>query len=254
MTTTTHDINHQQYADKANAYLTSSAHAQGEEFAKMRAIIQTNHLSKVLDLGCGGGHVTYQLAEYVQSVVAYDLVEQMIATVTAQAEKKGLVNVTGVVGKAEVLPFSEGEFDCVVSRYSAHHWQYLTQAMAEVYRVLARGGKCVLVDILGNSNPTLDNLFQTLETIRDPSHVRDYSLAEWLKFAECAGFEVEKVEKQTLRLEFASWVARMQTPDFAIQTLHYLLQKAPQTYRQYYEVSEDGSFTSDVMFLVLGKR
>lgn len=252
--TTTHTLNQQQFTDKSNTYLTSSVYAQGEEFAKIRAIIQENNLQKLLDLGCGGGHATYQLADSVQSVVAYDLMEQMVATVTAQAEQKGFTNVTGVVGKAEVLPFADGEFDCVVSCYSAHHWQNVAQAMDEIHRVLASGGKCVMVDILGNSSPTLDNLFQTLETIRDPSHVRDYAFAEWLKFAEYAGFEVEKVEKQTLRLEFKSWIERMQTPDFAVETLQYLLKKAPTLFREHYQVSEDGSFTSEVMVLVLGKN
>lgn len=253
MTATTHTLNQSQYADKSNAYLTSTVHAQGEEFAKIRAIIQDNQLTNLLDLGCGGGHVTYQLADSVQSVVAYDLVEQMVQTVTTQAAQKNLTNITGMVGKAENLPFSDGEFNCVVSRYSAHHWQNVAQAMDEIYRVLASNGKCVIVDILGNSNPTLDNLFQTIETVRDPSHVRDYSLAEWLKFAEYAGFNIEKVEKQRLRLDFTSWVARMQTPDFAVQTLRYLLDKAPDNFREHYQVSEDGSFTSEVMFLVLGK-
>lgn len=177
----------------------------------------------------------------------------MVQTVITQAKQKGLTNVTGVVGKAENLPFGDGEFDCVVSRYSAHHWQNVAQAMDEVYRVLASGGKCVMVDILGNANPTLDNLFQTIETIRDPSHVRDYSLAEWLKFAEYAGFSIEKVEKQTLRLDFQSWVERMQTPDFAVQTLRYLMDKAPDNFREHYQVAADGSFTSEVMVLVLGK-
>lgn len=251
--TTIHTLNQQQYADKSNAYLTSTVHAQGEEFAKMRAIIQDNKLTNLLDLGCGGGHVTYQLADKVYNVVAYDLVEQMVATVTEQATEKGLTNVTGVVGKAERLPFADGEFDCVISRYSAHHWQNVGQAIGEVYRVLASGGKCVIVDILGSSQPTLDNLFQTLETIRDPSHVRNYSLSEWLNFAEYAGFTVETVEKQSLFLDFDSWVERMNTPDFAVTTLQYLLAKAPQDFRQYYQVTDNGSFTSPVGVLVLTK-
>lgn len=44
----------------------------------------------------------------------------------------------------------------MISRYSAHHWQSITQAIDEIYRVLRADGKVILFDIIGNSNPILD--------------------------------------------------------------------------------------------------
>lgn len=251
--TTQHQVNQQQYQDKSQAYLTSSVHAQGIEFQKMQQLIQSHQFKTVLDLGCGGGHVSYQVAPWVEQVTAYDLTPSMVELVAQQATQKGLNNVIAQQGAAESLPFADQSFDCVISRYSAHHWQNVAQAMAEICRVLTPQGKVVMVDILGNSNPVMDTFFQTIESIRDPSHVRNYSLQEWVHFAECAGLRIECVEKQHLELEFQSWTERMQTPEYAVQTIRYLQRKASDQTRHYYQIQADGSFRSEVLYLVLSR-
>ncbi|WP_343579514.1 class I SAM-dependent methyltransferase [Acinetobacter sp.] len=250
---TQHQVNQQQYQDKSQAYLTSSVHAQGIEFQKMQQLIQLHQFKTVLDLGCGGGHVSYQVAPFVEQVTAYDLTPSMVELVAQQATQKGLDNVITQQGAAESLPFADQSFDCIISRYSAHHWHNVAQAMSEIYRVVAQQGKVIMVDILGHSNPVMDTFFQTMESIRDPSHVRNYSLQEWMHFAECAGFRIECVEKQHLELEFQSWTERMQTPDYAVQTIRYLQHKASDQTRQYYQIQADGSFRSEVLYLVLSR-
>lgn len=248
---TQYQVNQQQYQDKSQAYFTSSVHAQGMEFQKMQQLIQSCQFKTVLDLGCGGGHVSYQVAPFAEQVTAYDLTPAMVELVARQARDKGFDNVMAVQGAAEALPFADQSFDCIISRYSAHHWHNVAQAMNEMYRVLTPHGKVIMVDILGNSNPVMDTLFQTIETIRDPSHVRNYSLQEWARFAEYAGFSIEVFEKQHLELEFKSWTERMQTPDYAVQTIRYLQHNASDQTRQYYRIQADGSFRSEVMYLVL---
>ena len=228
-------------------------HAQGIEFQKMQQLIQSHQFQKVLDLGCGGGHVTYQVAGFVDEVVAYDLTPSMVELVSTQAKQKGWNNVIAQQGAAEKLLFIDQRFDCVITRYSAHHWQSVAQAMHEIYRVLTQDGKVIIVDILGNSNPVIDTFFQTIEMIRDPSHVRNYSLEEWMHFAEYAGFKVETVEKQRLDLDFQSWTERMQTPEYAITTIRNLQTKASEPVQRYYQIKADGSFSSDVAYIVLSK-
>ena len=177
----------------------------------------------------------------------------MVELVSTQAKQKGWNNVIAQQGAAEKLPFVDQRFYCVITRYSAHHWQSVAQAMHEIYRVLTQDGKVIIVDILGNSNPVIDTFFQTIETIRDPSHVRNYSLEEWMHFAEYAGFKVETVEKQRLDLDFQSWTERMQTPEYAITTIRDLQSKASEQVQRYYQIKADGSFSSDVAYIVLSK-
>ncbi|MFT4021976.1 MAG: class I SAM-dependent methyltransferase [Acinetobacter sp.] len=252
--TTAHEVNQQQYQDKSEAYLKSQVHAQGVEFQKMQQLIQQQQFKTVLDLGCGGGHVTYQIAPYVDKVIAYDLTPQMVDLVCHQAQQRGLDNVTGQQGAAEKLPFEDASFDCVISRYSAHHWQNVSQAMQEIERVLRPQGQAIFVDVLGNSQPILDTFLQSIEMIRDPSHVRDYSLQEWSKFVEYAGFRIETLEKQQLFLDFNAWVERMKTPTEAVITLRYLQSRACKQVQQYFQIDDDGSFKSEVIYLVVTKN
>ena len=88
--TTQHQVNQQQYQDKSQAYLNSHVHAQGVEFQKIQQLIQSHQFQKVLDLGCGGGHVTYQVAALVDEVVAYDLTPSIVELVSIQAKQRDL--------------------------------------------------------------------------------------------------------------------------------------------------------------------
>ncbi|MFW1802104.1 class I SAM-dependent methyltransferase [Acinetobacter nematophilus] len=251
--TTQQQVNQTQYQNKSEAYLNSKVHAQGIEFKKMQNLIQQHQFKQVLDLGCGGGHVTYQIAAFTEQVIAYDITPEMVNLVTMQSQQKGFDHVIGQVGAAEQLDFPAEHFDCVISRYSAHHWQNITQALHEIYRVLRVNGKVIMFDIIGNANPILDTFIQTIETIRDPSHVRNYNLSEWMAFVEQAGFKIEIIEKQSLALNFQSWVERMQTLEKGIHTIRYLQSKISDQVRSYYQIKEDGTFTSEAVYLVLSK-
>jgi ubiquinone/menaquinone biosynthesis C-methylase UbiE len=77
-----------------------------------------------------------KIAAFTEQVIAYDITPEMVNLVTKQSQQKGFDHVVGQVGAAEQLDFPVEHFDCVISRYSAHHWQSITQALHEIYRVL----------------------------------------------------------------------------------------------------------------------
>lgn len=251
--TTQHQVNQQQYQEKSEAYLQSTVHAQGIEFAKMREAVLRYPQAQVLDLGCGGGHVSYQVAAVAERVIAYDLCAEMVELVLQQAQQKALHNIQGKVGAAEQLDFPDQHFDIVISRYSAHHWHNLGQAMQEIHRVLKPHGRVIFFDVIGSADPILDTFLQTIEMIRDPSHVRDYSVAEWTGIAEYHGFHLETIEKQSLQLDFQAWVERMQTPAASVATIRELQQKVSDHVRRYYQIQADGSFNTPTCYLQFSK-
>ncbi len=51
--------------------------------------------------------------------------------------------------------------------------------VAELARLLLPSGRLLLVDVMADPDPLLDNLLNALEILRDPSHVRDHSQAQW---------------------------------------------------------------------------
>ncbi|GFM81536.1 hypothetical protein PSCICN_22280 [Pseudomonas cichorii] len=238
-----------QFGEQASAYLSSAVHAQGAEFALLQAEVAGHSNARVLDLGCGAGHVSFNVAPAVGEVVAYDLSQQMLDVVSAAAVDKGLSNIRTVHGAAERLPFEDGEFDFVFSRYSAHHWGDLALALREVRRVLKPGGVAAFIDVMSPGSPLLDTYLQTVEVLRDTSHVRDYSAAEWLHQVSDAGLFTRSLARQRLRLEFNSWVERMRTPQALRVAIRELQQAMGAEVREYFEVAEDGSFSTDVLVL-----
>lgn len=238
-----------QFGEQANAYLNSAVHAQGSEFALLQAEVAGRSDARVLDLGCGAGHVSFQVAPLVGDVVAYDLSAQMLAVVDKAAAERGLNNLSTVHGAAESLPFADGEFDFVFSRYSAHHWSDLAVALREVRRVLKPGGVAAFIDVASPGRPLLDTYLQSAEVLRDTSHVRDYSSAEWLQQISEAGLQVRSHTRQRLHLEFASWVERMRTPAVMREAILALQAAMGEEVRAYFEIAADGSFSTDVLVL-----
>ncbi|TWI53083.1 ubiquinone/menaquinone biosynthesis C-methylase UbiE [Pseudomonas duriflava] len=238
-----------QFGSTAESYLSSSVHAQGTEFAEMREQVAKREQAKVLDLGCGAGHVSYNVAPVAGSVVALDLSEEMLAIVKRTAQEQGLDNITVQPGMAERLPFGDASFDFVFSRYSAHHWRDIGSALSEVRRVLRVGGQAAFVDVVSPASPRLDTYLQTVEILRDNSHVRDYSMAEWLQLLGVARLGVTRCVRQRLRLDFDTWTERMNTPEPMRQAIRTLQGRIGQEVRHYYEIDRNGSFCVDVMVL-----
>lgn len=238
-----------QFGEQASAYLSSAVHAQGTEFALLQAELVGQGAATLLDLGCGAGHVSFHVAPLVSSVVAYDLSQQMLDVVSSAAAERGLSNITTVLGAAERLPFADAEFDFVFSRYSAHHWSDLGLALREVRRVLKPGGVAAFVDVMSPGSPLLDTYLQSVEVLRDTSHVRDYSAAQWLRQVSEAGLHVRSSSRQRLRLHYQSWVERMRTPPALRAAIVELQQAMGAEVREYFEISQDGSFSTDVIVL-----
>jgi len=239
----------QQFGERANAYLTSAVHAQGSEFAELLTAVEGHKDAELLDLGCGAGHVSFHLAPAVGRVVAYDLSRQMLDVVQQTAMERRLRNIETLVGAAEQLPFEDGSFDFIVSRFSAHHWSDLGQALREVRRVLKPGGRAAFVDVVAPGLPLLDTHLQAVELLRDTSHVRDYSPAEWARQLGDAGLRVTAGKTQRLRLEFRSWVERMRTPDVFRAAIRQLQQASSREVQTYFEIADDGSFSTDMLLV-----
>lgn len=246
-----HALTKQQFGDRAQAYLTSQVHAQGNDLLRLAQWLSDDADALVLDLGCGAGHASFVAAAACREVVAYDLSEQMLDVVRAAAAERQLAHISTVHGAAEELPFNDRAFDVVISRYSAHHWHDVPQALREVKRVLKPGGKFILMDITSPGRPVLDIFLQTIEVLRDPSHVRNYSPAEWLQMAQQSGMSVQQLLTDRLSLEYSSWVERMKTPELLRSAIRYLQDHSSHEVKQHFALCDDGSFTTDTIMFQL---
>lgn len=250
MTTHSHHDNvEKQFGSQANAYLHSAVHAAGRDLARLAQRLSGFSQANVLDMGCGAGHASFVAAQHVNSVVAYDLSASMLEVVAGAAEERHLRNITLRLGYAEELPFEDASFEVVISRYSAHHWHDVGQALREVHRVLKPGGVLIIMDVMSPGHPVRDIWLQTVEALRDTSHVRNYSSGEWLAMVNKAMLVTNTVITDRLSLEFRSWVTRMRTPVPLVEAIRLYQASAPAEVKRYFELQDDGSFSSDTIML-----
>jgi hypothetical protein len=107
----------------------------------------------------------------------------------------------------------------------------------------------LFIDIAGNDHPLLDTHLQAVELLRDGSHIRNYRADEWIALFEAAGFKATIRERWRLPIDFASWVARMRTPEPRVVAIRSLWASAPDEVRQYFDVAGDGSFKLDALMI-----
>lgn len=244
-----HAVVDAQFGPQAKAYVESAVHAAGADLDALEEIVRRARPARALDLGCGGGHVAYRLAPHAGEVVACDLSGEMLQAVGQAAAARGLGNIVTRQAPAERLPFADAAFDFVATRFSAHHWRDLDAGLAQARRVAEAGAPAVFIDAISPGKPLLDSHLQAVELLRDPSHVRDYTIAEWTAAVERAGFTVQAVSRRQIRMDFATWTARMRTPQIQVEAVRALQCLASDEVRGHFAIEPDGSFQLDVMVL-----
>jgi len=166
----------------------------------------------VLDVAAGTGHAARQLAGSARTVVALDATVAMLARGQAQAAADGRHNVLFMRGDAAALPFLDGSFDVVVSRFAAHHFEHPEAVVAEMVRCTRPGGHVALVDLVADEDPEVAAEQNRLERLRDPSHTRMLAAIEIQALLTEAGLEAIDVATRPLERPLMPWLEQAQTP------------------------------------------
>jgi ArsR family transcriptional regulator len=90
------------------------------------------------------------LAEVAERVTAVDLSVEMLAQLRQRASAAGLTNIETVEGDIDDLPLEDGSHDVVVLSQALHHSEQPRAALAEAVRVLAPGGRLLVIDLLAH--------------------------------------------------------------------------------------------------------
>ena len=249
MSDTQHAYVAEHYAPRASAYVASAVHSGGPDLDRIAAVLQDRKPARVLDLGCGGGHVSYTAAPFAGEVVACDLTADMLAEVERTAAERGFGNIRTERAAAERLPFADAHFDAVLCRFTIHHWHDRHAGLREARRVVKPGGFGIFIDVVAPAHPLLDTHLQTLELLRDASHVRNAAASELLTALAAAGWTATAIAPRKMRMEFENWTARTRTPDVCRAALKHLQAQASAPVRDYFEVGPDGSFDLDSLLV-----
>jgi ubiquinone/menaquinone biosynthesis C-methylase UbiE len=160
----------------------------------------------VLDVAAGTGHVARRFAPKVRAVIAVDATPAMLERGWIEAKRVALRNVVFMQADATKLPFVDGSFDVVVSRFALHHFADPTVPMAEMRRVLRPGGRLAVADLICDPDPAIAETQNRLERLRDPSHTRMLPLDELAALVDGTDVEFRDVERS-----LEPWLAQAHT-------------------------------------------
>jgi ArsR family transcriptional regulator len=123
---------------------------------------------RLLDLGTGTGRMLELLAPRVQRGMGIDLSHEMLGFARANLEAAGVANCHVRHGDLYNLPFEPKSFDAITIHQVLHYLEDPDRAIAEAGRVLAPGGRMVIVDFAPHE----------LEFLRDEHAHRRLGLAD----------------------------------------------------------------------------
>jgi ubiquinone/menaquinone biosynthesis C-methylase UbiE len=168
---------------------------------------------RVLDLACGPGILAEVLAPHVREVVGIDATLEMTRLAWDRFEKARLTNGHFEAAAAEELPYAAAQFEQVLTRLSFHHFEDVPSVLSEVRRVMQPRGRLIVADVISSEEPEEAALHNSLEKLRDPTHVRMFSGSELLDLLRVEGFRVLHHESWRQARAFPEWAAIIADPD-----------------------------------------
>jgi ubiquinone/menaquinone biosynthesis C-methylase UbiE len=185
-----------QFTRQAHPFATSATIRNRGILDRILQITEPGPDDTVLDVACGPGLLTCAFARVVRHATGSDLTPAMLEQAKIVQQEQGLSNVTWELGDATALPYRDGEFSIVTTRFTFHHFLDPLAALKEMRRVCRPGGKVVVTD--SSPSAAKADAFNALEILRDPSHVRALPMEELRDLFQQAGLNELKVEAYRL--------------------------------------------------------
>jgi SAM-dependent methyltransferase len=210
----------------------ASFEAPGSHFADLGVLdwiasqIDLGSEDRVLDVAGGTGQLGRHLARNARMAVVGDLTPAMLAAGSEAVRAQGRTDVLFVRADATALPFANGQFEVVVSRFALHHIDDLAGVVREMARVCVPGGTVALIDMVTETSEVGER-FDRIERLRDPSHARTPRADELMPLLGAAGLEPLRTSQRDERLAAEPWLDRAQPgPGARIEVLDALRAEA----------------------------
>lgn len=104
--------------------------------------------SSVLECAAGTGEFSLAAAEHAGAVMCTDLSRAMLDRAEAKARRRGLTNISFLVRDLTALPDGDDTYDVVIAANVLHLLPEPEEALGELWRVTAPGGKLILPTFL----------------------------------------------------------------------------------------------------------
>lgn len=143
-------------------------------------------MERAVDLGCGSGILSAELARVCGEVVGVDISPQALAAARAHVERTGLTNVRFLEGDMTRLELADGCCDVAVLSQTLHHLPDPTAGLKVAARLLKPGGRLILMELLPHDEAWV---------IEKLGHIHlGFSAADLASMMEEAGFTITSLE------------------------------------------------------------
>jgi ubiquinone/menaquinone biosynthesis C-methylase UbiE len=186
----------EQFTRQAQHLRAAATIRNAEALNRMVELAELSAEDLTLDVACGPGLTVCAFAPHVRHSTGIDLTPAMLDEARQLQREKGLANITWNQGDVAELPYADGSFSVVTSRYAFHHFRDPLGVLGEMIRVTKSGGTLLISD----SAPAAakSDAFNQMEKLRDPSHVRALTVNEWMNLFRATDLVVD--HRETFRL------------------------------------------------------
>jgi SAM-dependent methyltransferase len=201
-----HRLIREQFTRQAAPFAAKPEHSEARADAVVLEAAAFTTADRVLDVACGPGLLAAVIAPRVRHVTGIDLTPAMIEEARRRAGSQRVHNVAWQVGDAAALPFHDGAFTAVITRYSFHHMPDPLAVLREMARVCEPGGKVIVVDVFTTS-AAQQAAYDRIERLRDPSHASALQNGRFRELFPAAGLTLIHESGYRLEMELGALLA-----------------------------------------------
>lgn len=168
------------------------------------SLVDNGAHNSILDIGTGTGYLAFPLAERFPTakVCGIDIAETIVKKNNIIVKEKGISNLTFEVFDGLKYPFPDESFDLIVTRYAFHHFPNAANAIRQMNRILAKGGRVLISDPIRDEkdkNKVIDNFMK----VKKDGHIQLYSADELNELFTDNGFIKESQVITDMKFPFA---------------------------------------------------
>ena len=179
------------FDERATSYALWPELAQGQTRDRVLERLEPVADETLLDLGCGPGAMARAAGPFVKRVVLCDLSPAMLRVAGLEARRAQRLVPPRATADAAALPFRDGAFELIACRHAARLFGEPARAAAEMRRVLRRGGRVAVCDVMATGDADVDRVVQALEDLLAPAPVTLLTPVAWGDVLSAAGLRYD---------------------------------------------------------------
>jgi len=195
-----------QFTRQAVPFASAPAIRNEEALNRIVQWAQAGPEDTVLDVACGPGLLACAFARVVKHATGIDITPAMLEQAHKTQQEQGLANVSWQQGDVTSLPWPDGHFSIVSSRFVFHHLEEPLIVLREMKRVCRPGGRVVVADMAPAAEKA--DALNEEERLRDPSHVRALPEQELLGLFAEAGLPQPSVGRYRMECDLEDLLSR----------------------------------------------